>query len=71
MGRLNHRAVDNGDVEINPSGYPFEYISESVPDTGITLIKSIGDNDIEPILEFLHSDHDDDILDVGLQIPQY
>ena len=70
MGRLNHRAVDNGDVEINPSGYPFEYISESVPDTGITLIKSIVDNEIEPILEFFHSDHDDDLLDIYLQMFQ-
>ena len=23
MGRLNHRDVDNGDVEVQPSEYPF------------------------------------------------
>ena len=29
-GRLNHCAIDNGDVEIHPSDFPVELNSESV-----------------------------------------
>ena len=32
-GRINHHAVDNGDVDVYPSNYPLEYTSASVPDT--------------------------------------
>ena len=44
VGRINHRAVDNGYVEIYPSYYPFESTSDSVPDPYTTLIKSIDDD---------------------------
>ena len=30
--RINMNAVDNGDVEVSPSGYPFETTSEYIPD---------------------------------------
>ena len=32
MGRLNHHAIDNVDVEVHPSDFPVELNSESVPD---------------------------------------
>ena len=31
MGRLDHRDIDNGDVEVHPSDFPVESNSESVP----------------------------------------
>ena len=43
-GKLNHCAIGNGDVEVHPSEYPFEYTSEYVPDPDTTPIKSIDDN---------------------------
>ena len=70
MGRLNHHAVDNGDVEVNPSEFPFESNSEYVPYPDNTLIKSMDDYEMNHILEFLHSEHDDYILGVDLQILQ-
>ena len=39
MGVLNHRAIDNGDVEVHPSYFPVESNSESAPDPDTTLIK--------------------------------
>ena len=44
VGRLNHHAMDNGDVEIHPSEFPVEFNSESVPDPDTTPIKSIDDD---------------------------
>ena len=38
-GKISHHAIDNGDIEVQPSEFPFEYISESVPDTYTTTIK--------------------------------
>ena len=70
MGRLNHHAIDNGDVEAYNSGYQFESTSESVPDIDITLIKSIYNYEMEQLLELFHSDNDDDILDVDLHMIQ-
>ena len=35
----NHLSVDNVDVDVYPSEYPFESTSESVPDPDTTLIK--------------------------------
>ena len=43
MGIINHNVIDNGDVEVHPSYYPFKYTSESVPYPDISLIKSIDD----------------------------
>ena len=37
MGRINHNVIDNGDVEVHPSEFPFESNSESVPDTDTTV----------------------------------
>ena len=36
----------------------------------ITSINSIDDDKMDKLLEFFNSEHDDDILDVGLQILQ-
>ena len=41
MGRLNHHAIDNGDVEVLPSDIPSESNYESVPYPDTTPIKSI------------------------------
>ena len=54
MGRLNHHAIDNGDVDVHPSEFPFEYNSESVPDTDTTPIKSIDDDEMDHLLELFH-----------------
>ena len=43
VGRLDHHAIDNGDVEVHPSLFPVESNSESVPYPDTTLIKSIDD----------------------------
>ena len=43
MGKLNHHAIDNGDVKIPTSEFPVESKSESVPDPYTTPIKSIDD----------------------------
>ena len=67
-GRLNHHSIDNGDVEVYPSEYPFEYTSDSIPDPDTTLIKSIDDDEMDQLLGFFHLYHDDDILNVELQM---
>ena len=69
-GRINHHAIDNGDVEVHPSEYPFEYTSESVPYPETTLIKSIDDYTMDQLLELFHSEHNYDLLDVYLQMLQ-
>ena len=53
MGILNHHAIDNGGVEVHPSEFPVESNSEYVPDTYTTPIKSIDDDEMDHILEFL------------------
>ena len=53
--RLNHHAIDNGDVKVNTSDYPVESNSESVPDTDTTPIKSNNDDEMDHLLEFFHS----------------
>ena len=67
MGKLNHLAKNNGentsDVAVEPS-----YDSVPYPDT--TPIKSIDGDEMDHILEFFHSEHDDDLLDVDLQMIQ-
>ena len=54
-GRLNHHVIDNGDVEVHPSEYPFESTSESVPGADTTMIKSIDDDEMDQLLELFHS----------------
>ena len=55
MGKLNHHAIDNGDVKITTSGVPVESTSESVPDPDTTPIKPIDDDEMYHLLELLHS----------------
>ena len=43
MGVLNHRAIDNGDVEVHPSEFSVESNSESVSDPDTSPINSIDD----------------------------
>ena len=68
MGRLNHYAIVNGDVDIHPYGYPFESTYEYISDPHTTLIKSIDDDEMDHLLEFLHLDHNDDLLGVDLHM---
>ena len=67
MGKLNHHAIYNGDIT---SDVPVESINESVPDPDTTPIKSFDDDEIDHLLEFFHSEHDDDLLYVDLQMLQ-
>ena len=68
MGKLNHHAIDNGDIT---SDVPFESNYESVTDPDTTPIKSIDDYEMDHVLEFFHSEHDENFLDIDLQIIQY
>ena len=43
MGKLNHHAIDNGDIQIPTSDVPVEYNYDSVLDPDTTPIKSIDD----------------------------
>ena len=70
MGRLNHHAIDNVDVKVPTSESPVESNSESVPDPDTNPIKSIDDDEMDHLLEFFHSEHDEDFLDVDLQMLQ-
>ena len=63
--------MDNGDVEVYLSYYLLKQTSESVPDPDNTPIESIYDDELDQLLEFLHSVHDDDFLDLDLQMLQY
>ena len=66
-GKLNHHAIDNGDIT---SDVPVESSYDSVLDPDTTPIKSIDDDEMDHLLEFFDSEHDDDILDVDLQMLQ-
>ena len=70
MEKLNHHAIDNGDVKIPTSDFPVESSYDSVPDPDTTPIKSIDDDGMDHLLEFFHSEHDDGLLDVDLQMCQ-
>ena len=50
MGRLNHHAIDTGEVEVSPSYFPVKYNSESVPYPDTTPIKSIDDDEMDHLL---------------------
>ena len=54
MGRFNHRAIDSGDVDIQPSEFPAGFKYESFPYPYTTLIKSIDDVEMDHLLELLH-----------------
>ena len=70
MGNLNHHAIYNGDVKIPTSEFQVEYNSELVPDSGTTMIKSIDDYWMDHLLELFHLEHDEDLIDVNLQMIQ-
>ena len=70
MGKPNHHGIDNGDVKIPTSDVPVESNYDSVPYPDTTPIKSIDDDEMDNLLEFFHSEHDDDLLDVDLQMLQ-
>ena len=70
VGGLNHHAIENGDVKIPTSDVPVEYNYDSVPDPDTTPIKSTDDDEMDHILEFFHSEHDDDLLYVDLHMLQ-
>ena len=70
MGRLNNIEIGNGDVEVQPLEFTFDSDSESVPDPYANPIKSIDDDEMDHILQFFHSEHDDDLLDVDLHMLQ-
>ena len=67
MGKLNHHSIDNGDIT---SDVPVEPSYDSVPYPDTTPIKSIDDDVMDHLLQFFHSEHDDDFLDVELQMLQ-
>ena len=68
--KLNLHAIDNGDVKIATSDFPGNSNYESVPDPENTLIKLIDDDEMDHLLEFFHSENDEDLLDVDLQMLQ-
>ena len=70
MRRLNHRDIDNGNVQVYPSEFPVEYNPQSVIYIDTTHIKSIDDDKFDHLLGLFHSEHDDDILNIGLQMLQ-
>ena len=70
MGKLNHHAIDNGDIKIPTSDVPVESNYDSFPDPDTTSIKSIDEDEMDHLMELFHSEHDEDLLDVDLQILQ-
>ena len=67
MGKLNHNAINNGDIN---SDVPAESSYESVPYPDTPPIKYIDYDEMDHLLELFHSEHDDDLLDVDLQMLQ-
>ena len=55
IGKLNHRAIDNGNVKIPTSDVPVESKYDSVIDPDTTPIKSIDDDEIYHLLELFQS----------------
>ena len=69
-GRLNHHSINNGNVKVSISEFPVESNSESVPYPNTTPIKSIDNDEMDKLLGFFHSKHDEYLMDVDLQILQ-
>ena len=67
IGKLNHHAIDNGDIS---SDVTVESNYDSVPYPDTTPIKSIDDDEMDHLLELFHSEHYHDLLDVDLQMLQ-
>ena len=70
MGRLDHPDMYNGDVKVDPSEFPFEYNSESVPNPYTNPIKTIDDDIMDHLLELFHSSYDDDLFGVDIHMLQ-
>ena len=70
MGKLNHHAIDIGDVKITTSDVPVESNYDSVPYPYTNPIESIDDDEMDHLLELFHSEHDDGLLDFDLQMLQ-
>ena len=70
MGRLNHHEIDNGFAEVQYSEFPVEFNFESVPYPDTTPIKSIDDDEMDHILKLFHSEHDEDLMGIDIQIIQ-
>ena len=70
MGKLNHHAIDNSDAKITTSDVQVDSNYDSVPDPDTTPIKSIDHDEMYHLLEFFHSEHDDNLIDVDLQMLQ-
>ena len=68
MGILNRYSIDNGDVEVHASKYPFESTYESGPDPDNNIIKLFNDDEMDHLLEFFRSKHDGYLLGVYLQL---
>ena len=56
--------------ELINSNSSIDTIYDSVPDPYTTPIKSIDDDKMDHLLKFFHSEHDENFLDVDLQILQ-
>ena len=67
MGKLDHHSIDNGDIT---SDVPVKSSYDSVPYLDTTPIKYIDDDEMDHLLEFFYSEHDDDLIDVYLQMLQ-
>ena len=70
IGRLNHHAINNGDVDVHPSGFSAEFNPESVTDTDTILIKKIDYYEMVHLLKLFHLEYNADTLDVELQVFQ-
>ena len=67
MRKLNHNAINNGDIT---SDVPVNSSYDSVIDPDTIPIKSIDDDEMNHPQEFFHSEHDDYLLHVELQMLQ-
>ena len=70
MGRLNQHSIYNGGVEVHSSEFPVELKSESISDPDATPNKPIDDNEMDHILEIIHSEHDEDIMCIDIHMLQ-
>ena len=70
MGRIIHHTIYNGNVQVHTSDFLVEFNSESVLDPDTNPIKSIDYDEMDHLLEFLHSENDEDIMYVGLHMLQ-
>ena len=55
MERLNPHSIESGDVEVHPSEFPVQSNSESGPNPDTTLIKSVGYDEMDHLLQLFHS----------------